>query len=260
MLQKSSEMIMQRLKPSDVVLDIGGWAHPFNRANYVLDMAPYETRGFYNRTFARNNPIPPIGGKIEMFTKESWIVRDICAKEPFPFRDKEFDFVVCSHTLEDIRDPLWVCSEIIRIGKAGYIEVPSRLWETCRGMEPGIAGLSHHRWLIDIDPGANSIRFLQKLHRIHNWRYSLPHSVLRKLPVEQTAQWLLWNGSFEFWEEIIHGEEAQLQELERFVRQHHSYSKVLLEGDARWLRAMNLYRRAVNKGRRMLAARRSAQA
>ena len=80
-----------------------------------------------------------------MFTKDSWIVRDICAKEPFPFRDKELDFVVCSHTLEDIRDPLWVCSEIIRIGKAGYIEVPSRLWETCRGMEPGIAGLSHHR-------------------------------------------------------------------------------------------------------------------
>jgi len=33
---------------------------------------------------------------------------------------------------------------MIRIAKTGYIEVPSRLSETCRGHEPGIAGLSHH--------------------------------------------------------------------------------------------------------------------
>jgi hypothetical protein len=252
MLQKNSEIVMQQLKPGDVVLDIGGWAHPFNRANYVLDLGPYETRGFYNRTFARNNPIPPIGGTVEFFTRETWIARDICAKEPYPFRDKELDFVVCSHTLEDIRDPLWVCSEMIRIGKAGYIEVPSRLWETCRGMERGITGLSHHRWLIDIEAAANSIRFLQKFHRIHNWRCSLPESVLRKLREEQTAQWLFWNGSFEFREDVIHGEEEQLGEMERFVARHHTYPPLLLAADARLMRAAGLYRRAVNKARRML--------
>jgi len=245
---------MERLKPSDVVLDIGGWAHPFNRANYVLDMAPYETRGFYNRTFAKNNPIPPIGGNVESFTRDTWIVRDICDKEPYPFRDKELDFVVCSHTLEDIRDPLWVCSEMIRIGKAGYIEVPSRLWETCRGLERGIAGLSHHRWLIDIDAEANSIRFLQKFHRIHTWRYSFPRSVLRKLRVEQTAQWLFWSGSFEFREDVIAGEEEQLHEMERFVGQHHAYSPWLLDADTRLMRAISLWRRAIDKGRWLLRA------
>lgn len=254
MLQKSSGIIMQRLDPDALVLDIGGWAHPFNRANYVLDMAPYETRGFYNRTFAKNNPIPPIGGNVEMFTKDTWIVRDICDKQPYPFRDQEIDFVICSHTLEDIRDPLWVCSEMIRIAKAGYIEVPSRVWESCRGLEPGIAGLSHHRWLIDIDQAGNSIRFLQKFHRIHNWRYSLPKSVLRKLTEEQKAQWLFWTGSFDFREEVIHGEQHQLQELERFVQQHHAYSKLLLDGDKRRLNAIDLYNRAVNKGRRLLGA------
>ena len=41
-----------------MVLDIGGWAHPFNRANYVMDLAPYVTRGFHTRRFAKNNPIP----------------------------------------------------------------------------------------------------------------------------------------------------------------------------------------------------------
>jgi hypothetical protein len=160
--------------------------------------------------------------------------------------------VVCSHTLEDIRDPLWVCSEMIRIGKAGYIEVPSRLWETCRGMEPGITGLSHHRWLIEIDAGANSIRFLQKFHRIHNWRYSLPKSVLRKLREEQTAQWLFWDGSFEVREDLVHGEEEQLGEMERFVQRHHRYPPWLLAADTGLLRAAGLYRRAVNKARRVL--------
>src|SRR5271154_4133672 len=118
MYQKNSDLIMGQLRPSDVVLDIGGWAHPFNR-------------GYYNRTFAKNNPFPPIGGTVEYFTPSTWIERDICSHQPYPFKDKELDYVICSHTLEDIRVPLWVCSEMIRIAKAGYIEVPSRLWETC---------------------------------------------------------------------------------------------------------------------------------
>ncbi len=248
-LQKNSALVMDRLKPSDVVLDIGGWAHPFNRANYVMDLSPYETRGFYNRTFARNFPIPPIGGTVEVFTRETWIQRDICDKAPFPFRDKELDYVTCSHTLEDIRDPLWICSEMIRIAKAGYIEVPARIWETCRGMEPGIAGLSHHRWLIDIN--GNSIRFLQKFHSIHNWRYSLPKSVLRKLTEERSMQWLFWEDSFTYSEAVLYGEE-QNRELERFVDQTRPYSPILKAADNAREALASFYTRATNKARRLL--------
>jgi len=160
MFLPNSDLIMSELPDSAVVLDIGGWAHPFNRANYVMDAEPYETRGYYNRTFARINPLLPLGGTVERFTSNTWIQRDICEKTPYPFEDKSIDLVICSHTLEDIRDPLWVCSEMIRIAKAGYIEVPSRRWESCRGHEPGIAGLSHHRWLIGIE--GNGLRFIQK--------------------------------------------------------------------------------------------------
>ena len=142
MYAANSDLIMSQLPTSAVVLDIGAWAHPFNRANFVMDAEPYETRGHYNRTFAKHDPIPPLGGTVEHFTKETWIQRDICEKTPYPFADKALDLVICSHTLEDIRDPLFVCSEMVRIAKAGYVEVPSRLWETCRGFEPGIAGLA----------------------------------------------------------------------------------------------------------------------
>jgi hypothetical protein len=68
---------------------------------------------------------PPQGGGREWFGRGTWIQRDICDREPFLFKDKEIDFVVCSQTLEDVRDPLWVCSEMIRVAKAGYIEVPA---------------------------------------------------------------------------------------------------------------------------------------
>lgn len=240
---------MRMLRPTDLVLDIGGWAHPFNRANFVMDAGPYETRGYYNRTFARFHPLPPIGGTVECFDKSRWIVRDICDREPYPFRDKELDYVVCSHTLEDLRDPLWVCSEMIRIGKAGYIEVPSRIWESCRGSEPGITGLSHHRWLVEIED--DRIRFLPKFHRIHNWRLSLPASVAAKLPEEQRVTWLFWTDSFHYEEPFLHGEE-QIRELAGFVERVRPYSKLVVAADDAWFRGRSFYRRGMGRLKRLV--------
>jgi hypothetical protein len=222
LLLKNAETILKMIGPGDVVLDIGGWGYPFNRANYVMDCESYETRGYYNRVFFTKNPLPPLGGAEERFGKQTWIQRDVCDREPFPFRDKEVDFVICSHTLEDIRDPIWVCSEMIRIGKRGYIEVPSRVLESCRGGERGIVGLAHHRWLIDIE--SNHISFLMKLHSLHShWRYSLPPRVHDRLTEEQRVQWLFWENTFSFGERIIHGDASQLAELESFVKRHSPY-------------------------------------
>src|SRR5579872_3647114 len=123
MLPRHAELILNRLMPTDLVLDVGAWACPFNRAQWILDSEPYETRGFY-RTFGGT---PYQGGEKEWFTEQTWVRRDICDHTPWPFANKQFEFVICSHTLEDIRDPLWVCSELIRVGKRGYIEVPSRV-------------------------------------------------------------------------------------------------------------------------------------
>src|SRR6267378_688836 len=159
MYEPNVSKILDLLKPSDIILDLGGWARPFNRANYVIDAEPYGTRGYYGKW------LPAQGGQQEYFTKETWIQRDICERTPFPFADKTIDFVICSHTLEDVRDPLWVCSEMIRIGKAGYIEVPSRLEEQAYGFQGPWAGWGHHRWLIDIVDGR--IDFVFKHHILH---------------------------------------------------------------------------------------------
>src|SRR5947207_7389462 len=130
----------------------------------MMDAEPHATRGYYGAQR------PAQGGDREYFTENTWIQRDICAHTPFPFRDKEIDFVICSHTLEDVRDPLWVCSEMIRIARRGYIEVPSRPAESSRGVEPNQVGWSHHRWLVEISE--RHISFLMKYHMIHShWRF-----------------------------------------------------------------------------------------
>jgi hypothetical protein len=170
-------------------------ARPFNRANFMLDALPYETRGYYG------DP-PWQGGEIEHFSRETWIQRDICEKTPWPFPDKVFDFAVCSHTLEDVRDPLFVCEELMRVSKAGYIETPSRLAESCVGWESEyFAGLSHHRWLIDYLPGR--LVFTPKYHTIHDPGMHLPKEVFESLSEEQRISSMFWTNGFTVSEDIF---------------------------------------------------------
>jgi hypothetical protein len=238
--QANADLIMGMLRPTDVVLDIGGWARPFNRANYAMDQEPYATRGFYG--------LPAQGGERERFSRESWIQRDICGREPYPFGDKEIDFVICSHTLEDVRDPLWVCSEMVRIARAGYLEVPSRAAESSRGVEPGQVGWSHHRWLIDI--AENDVRFLMKYHMIHSrWRLSFSSRFLRRLPEEQKVQWLFWNDSFGFSEASLHGVDSIMVELERFVSSVHPYPRWLLAADELRAKTFSVVRRSLARSK-----------
>lgn len=166
------------------VLDVGGWYRPFNRADVVVDLLGHESRGLGGSD----------GGTKERFTDSSWLVHDISGA-PLPFADKEFDFAVCSHTLEDVRDPIHACAEISRVARRGYVEVPSRLIESVRGLEGrNYVGHYHHRWLVDIEN--NELRFRFKAHAIHeDRRYHLPKRILKGLRPEDRVQWLFWDGA-----------------------------------------------------------------
>ena len=220
--------VLARISAQDLVLDVGGWACPFNRADWVIDAEPYDTRGYYASIGLPRSQ----GGVKEHFTRDTWVSRDLCAREQWPFSNKQFDFSICSHTLEDLRDPLFVCSELIRVSKAGYIEVPSRLWETCRGMEhPRMAGLSHHRWLVELDE--NHLQFTQKFHCLHaEFDYSLPSAFARKLSPADSILRFYWQESFTFSERTIHGTAGIYAWCERYVSEHHRYPKAM-----RWSRA-----------------------
>jgi len=197
MLARAREQVLESLRDDALVLDVGGWADPFRRADWVIDIMPYETRGLYQR-----EGWAPASPERERFSRETWIQRDVCDRDPYPFGDDEVDFVICSHTLEDLRDPIWVCSELCRIAKAGYIEVPSRLEEQSWGVKGPFAGWSHHRWLIEIANG--QIEFVAKPHELHSVEdHHFPAGFWNGLSAEERVQTFLWEGRFAYRERVI---------------------------------------------------------
>ncbi|MDQ3739652.1 MAG: class I SAM-dependent methyltransferase [Actinomycetota bacterium] len=154
-----------RLPREGRVLDVGGGTNPVARADVVLDLLPGAT-----------------------------VQRDVCDRDPWPFDDDEFDFAVCSHTLEDVRDPIWVCAELQRVARAGYVEVPSRLEEQAWGVHGEWVGWSHHRWLVDV--GEDEIVFAHKSHAVHREGNHFPRGFHATLSPERRIQWLWWEGSF----------------------------------------------------------------
>ncbi|MDX6699220.1 MAG: hypothetical protein QOE65_2617 [Solirubrobacteraceae bacterium] len=186
MLEASRGAITGRLGDEDRVLDVGGWSSPFPRADWVLDLNPHATRGRYGYSDADRAS--------ERFSAGTWVQRDACGPEPWPWPDDHFDFAVCSHTLEDLRDPLRVCAELGRVARAGYIEVPSRLEEQSRWVHGPWAGWSHHHWICDVRDGR--IEFVFKGDLLQARRdLQVPRRVWARAGAEGRAQALSWEGA-----------------------------------------------------------------
>jgi len=186
-LDSSHERLLALLSDDDLVLDVGGGSSPLPRADWVLDLVPCEERQ---------------AAEGERFSASTWVRRDACDREPWPFEDGRFAFAVCSHTLEDVRDPVWVCSELQRVARAGYIEVPSRLEEQSWGVIGPWVGWSHHRWLVDVSDGA--IQFVHKPHAIHGQESAhFPPGFHDSLSPEERVQQLWWEGSFDAREQVF---------------------------------------------------------
>lgn len=194
MLPASLDRILQR-PDADVVLDVGGWAAPLLRADWMLDLMPYETRGSLH---------PGFGPGPERFDASRWMQRDICDREPWPWPDDFFDFAICVTTLEDVRDPVWVCAELSRVAKAGYVEVPTLWAELLSWWEGPYLGCAHHRWLCEIE--GEELVFLHKAHSIHDDRRLRVHRRWTKeMAVEDHLQGLFWEGGLRASERVCVG-------------------------------------------------------
>lgn len=111
------------IRRGELVLDVGSGGGPNPRANVLCDK-------FVSDGVERHgNPL---------VTDRPLVVGDV---EHLPFADKAFDFVICSHVLEHVRDPATAINELQRVARRGYIETPSAEWEK-------LAGFPFHRWLV----------------------------------------------------------------------------------------------------------------
>lgn len=120
-----NEVMKWDIAETDLVLDVGSGGYPFKRANHLADKFPDET----------THRVEPI-----VLDGRTFFEVDI---EKLPFVDGAYDFVFCSHVMEHLDNPGQAMRELSRVGKRGYLEVPTRLSDV---MFNFTRLQNHHRW------------------------------------------------------------------------------------------------------------------
>jgi hypothetical protein len=127
---------MQKLRGKFTVVDIGGsvngWSTPYIDA--LVDFNAPDNLPNYITHY-----------QCDITHPDSWkkILEDVNKNE-------KFDFCICTHTLEDIMNPGFVCEQMSKISRAGYIAVPSKHRELSRFEYSCYRGYIHHRWIFTI--------------------------------------------------------------------------------------------------------------
>ena len=112
-----------------MLLDVGSGSHPHPRADVTCDLyfcAEYQ------------------GGKFNALEQKNFV---ICDAQHLPFRDQTFQESNCTHVLEHLDDPRLGLSELQRVSKEGYLEMPSLLYENI------LFGYPFHLWVFTRNQG-----------------------------------------------------------------------------------------------------------
>ena len=81
---------------------------------------------------------------LSQFYKDKNFIR--LKDKKLPFIDDQFDFVIASHVLEHVKDPKFFISELERVSKKGYIELPTKLEDNLV-----FENKKDHLWHMDFD-------------------------------------------------------------------------------------------------------------
>ena len=87
-----------------------------------------------------------------------------CMASQTPFEDKEFDFVIASHIAEHVLAPEKFMKELMRIGKRGYIEVPTPLFDNLV-----VYNRVAHHWWVTFDDVEKCLCFTKRLNVLHEY-------------------------------------------------------------------------------------------
>ena len=180
------------IKPGDKVLDIGSGHIPFPLATHLADITLTDHhlgRAGTSFKYVDGKPVYE------------------CSVEAMPFGDKEFDFVYCSHVLEHTKNPEMACLELMRVGKRGYIETPTR----AKDIFLNSAKISNHTRCVELCDGklvftdytndeieGFQCDILQSMHCVPQTTREKAFASLVWLKADLINTMLLWEGSFEF--------------------------------------------------------------
>lgn len=101
-----------KIGKKDKVVEVGSGHTPSYRANVIVEK-------FIDNNYHRH-------GDIKIYPHQEFVNAD---GEQLPFKDKEFDYIICNQVLEHAENPEKFIKEHCRVAKRGYMETPSLLGE-----------------------------------------------------------------------------------------------------------------------------------
>lgn len=154
-------IIYPQLDSNSKILDIGGghncWGLPY--VNHIADFLWTEKQKV--ELFETKQDL-------KLFTVDMEDYRTWGRLESYCKKNGKFDLIICTHTLEDLNNPILACEKMNDLGKAGYIAVPTKYAELSRfenyypkeefrkhsslpkGGCGGYKGYHHHRWVFQL--------------------------------------------------------------------------------------------------------------
>ncbi len=120
------------IRADDQVLEIGPGSDPHPRSDVLLELQ-------YDKEEDRK---AQFGHGTGLQTEKKIVYYD---GRVFPFEDKSFDYVICSHVLEHVDDVEGFLKEIFRVASKGYFEYP----------------LAYYEYLYNFDVHLNLLKFEQ---------------------------------------------------------------------------------------------------
>jgi len=115
---------MHLVPEQGIILDLASGHNPFPKATILSDR-------FLEITAHRREEL--------VRDKRPFLLLDV---HHLPFKDKTIDYIYCSHVLEHVDDPEQACAELVRVGKAGYIETPTLMKDALFGWAKSL----NHKW------------------------------------------------------------------------------------------------------------------
>jgi len=155
-----------RIRRQDKVLEVGSGHNPCFRSNVIVEK-------FIDTNYHRS-------GNVRLYPHQTFVNAD---GESLPFKDKEFDYVICSQVLEHVDDPVRFIQEQCRVAKRGYMETPSLIGEF-------LFPKASHKWVI-LEIDAKLVLF-EKSKMPGNYGNNYGELFLNYLPYQSLPYKTLW--------------------------------------------------------------------
>jgi len=127
-------------------------------------------------------------------------------EKTFPFKNKEFDFVIASHVMEHVEDVGFFIKELERVSDKGYIELPTILEDNLV-----FENKKDHLWHMEFDDNENELQISKKIQylepiitvsSIKKFSKYFRQSLILELYWENSIEFRIIEKNFENYEKI----------------------------------------------------------